>query len=92
MEKAVRRTLNLSRMTRSKLNPLLAGNWSFQEQHERRCGALYASMMKNDNRGARSILDLYIYWTTAMSLLCHDVSTSVAYWGLHGSTTCRLAK
>ena len=43
-------------------------------------------------RGARSILDLYIYWTTAISLLCHDVSTSVAYWGLHGSTTCRLAK
>ena len=35
---------------------------------------------------------LYIYWTTAISLLCHDVSTSVAYWGLHGSTTSRLAK
>ena len=42
--------------------------------------------------GARSILDLYIYWTTAISLSCNDVSTSVAYWGLHGSTTCRLAK
>ena len=34
-KKAVRRTLNLSRMTRSKLIPLLAGNGSFQEQHER---------------------------------------------------------
>ena len=45
----MRRTLNLPRMTRSKLIPLLAGNWSFQEQHERRCGALYASMMQIDN-------------------------------------------
>ena len=48
-KKAVRRTLNLPRMTRSKLIPLLAGNSSFQEQHERRCGALYASMMQSDN-------------------------------------------
>ena len=48
-KKAVRRTLNLPRMTRSKLIPLLAGNCSFQEQHERRCGALYASMMQSDN-------------------------------------------
>ena len=31
------------------LIPLLAGNNSFQEQHERRCGALYASMMQSDN-------------------------------------------
>ena len=49
MEKAVRRTLNLPRMTGSKLIHLLAGNCSFQEQHERRCGALYASMMQSDN-------------------------------------------
>ena len=48
-KKAVRRTLNLPSMTRSKLIPLLAGNCSFQEQHERRCGALYASMMQSDN-------------------------------------------
>ena len=34
-KKAVRRTLNLPRTTRSKLIPLLAGNRSFQEQHER---------------------------------------------------------
>ena len=45
----MRRTLNLPRMTRSKLIPLLAGNCSFQEQHERQCGALYASMMQSDN-------------------------------------------
>ena len=48
-KKAVRRTLNLSRMTRSKLIPLLAGNGSFQEQHERRWGSLYASMMRSEN-------------------------------------------
>ena len=48
-KKAVRRTLNLSRMTRSKLIPLLAGNGSFQEQHERRRGSLYASMMRSEN-------------------------------------------
>ena len=48
-KKAMRRTLNLPRMTRSKLIPLLAGNCSFQEQHESRCGALYASMMQSDN-------------------------------------------
>ena len=34
-KKAVRRTLNLPRTTRSKLVPLLAANRSFQEQHER---------------------------------------------------------
>ena len=48
-QKAVRCTINLPRMTRSKLSPLLTGNCSFQEQHERRCGALYASMMQSDN-------------------------------------------
>ena len=47
-KKAVMRTVNLPRMTRSKLIPLLAGNCSFQEQHGR-CGALYASMMQRDN-------------------------------------------
>ena len=36
-------------MTRSKLIPLLAGNGSFQEQHERRWGSLYASMMRSEN-------------------------------------------
>ncbi len=36
-------------MLYSKLIPLLAGNCSFQEQHERQCGALYASMMQSDN-------------------------------------------
>ena len=46
---AVRRTLNLAGMTISKLITLLAGKCSFQEQHERRCGALYASMMQIDN-------------------------------------------
>ena len=40
-KKAVRRTHNLPRTTRSKLVPLLAGTRSFQEQHERRWGALY---------------------------------------------------
>ena len=48
-KKAVRLTLNLTRMTKRKLINLLAGNCSFQEQHERRCGALYASMMQSDN-------------------------------------------
>ena len=48
-KKAVRRTLNLSRMTISKLIPLLAGNGSFQDQHERRWGSLYASMMRSEN-------------------------------------------
>ena len=43
------RTLNLPRTTRSKLIPLLAGKCSFQEQHERRWGALYASMMQSEN-------------------------------------------
>ena len=42
-------TLNLPRTTRSKLVPLLAGKCSFQEQHERRWGALYASMMQSEN-------------------------------------------
>ncbi len=28
---------------------LLAGNCSFQEQHERQCGAFYANMMQIDN-------------------------------------------
>ena len=48
-KKAVRRTLNLPRTTRSKLVPLLAGNHSFQEQHERRWGALYVRMMHSEN-------------------------------------------
>ena len=48
-KKAVRRTLNLPRTTRSKLVPLLAGNRSFQEQHERRWGALYVRMMHSEN-------------------------------------------
>ena len=45
----MRRTLNLPRTTRSKLVPLLAGNHSFQEQHERRWGALYVRMMHSEN-------------------------------------------
>ena len=49
-KKAVRRTLNLPRTTRSKLVPLLAGNHSFQEQHERRWGALYVRMMHSENK------------------------------------------
>ena len=48
-KKAVRRTVNLPRTTRSKLIPLLAGNRSFQEQHERRWGALYVRMMQSEN-------------------------------------------
>ena len=48
-KKAVMRTLNLPRTTRSKLVPLLAGNLSFQEQHERRWGALYVRMMHSEN-------------------------------------------
>ena len=48
-KKAVRRTLNLPRTTRSKLVPLLAGNHSFQEQHERRWGALYVRLMHSEN-------------------------------------------
>ena len=36
-------------ITRSKLVPLLAGNHSFQEQHERRWGALYVRMMHSEN-------------------------------------------
>ena len=36
-------------MTRSKLIHLLAGNGSFQEQHERRWGSLYASMVRSEN-------------------------------------------
>ena len=48
-KKAVRRTLNLPRTTRSKLIPLLAGNRSFQEQHKRRWGALYVRMMQSEN-------------------------------------------
>ena len=48
-KKAVRRTLNLPRTTRSKLILLLAGNRSFQEQHERRWGALYVRMMQSEN-------------------------------------------
>ena len=48
-KKAVRRTLNLPRTTRRKLVPLLAGNHSFQEQHERRWGALYVRMMHSEN-------------------------------------------
>ena len=48
-EKAVRRTLNLPKTTRSKLIPLLAGNRSFQEQHERGWGALYVRMMQSEN-------------------------------------------
>ena len=48
-KKAVRRTLNLPRTTISKLVPLLAGNHSFQEQHERRWGALYVRMMHSEN-------------------------------------------
>ena len=48
-KKAVRRTLNLPRTTRSKLVALLAGNHSFQEQHERRWGALYVRMMHSEN-------------------------------------------
>ena len=46
------RTLNLPRTTRSKRIPLLAGNCRFQEHHERRRGALYASMIQSGN----------IYW------------------------------
>ena len=48
-KKAVRRTLNLPRTTRNKLVPLLAGNHSFQELHERRWGALYVRMMHSEN-------------------------------------------
>ena len=48
-KKAVRRTLNLPRTTRSNLIPLLAGNRSFHEQHERRWVALYARMMQSGN-------------------------------------------
>ena len=43
------RTLNLPRTTRSKRIPFLAGSCSLQEQHERRRGALYASMMQSGN-------------------------------------------
>ena len=53
---------------------------------------VYGKVSKSGDRGARSILVLYIYWTTAISPSCNDVSTSVDYWGLQGSTTCRLAK
>ena len=60
-KKAVRRTLNLPRMTRSKLIPLLAGNCSFQEQHERRWGALYASMMQIGNMSVQYIARRTMY-------------------------------
>ena len=56
-KKAVRRTLNLPRMTRSKLIPLLAGNCSFQEQHERRCGDVnFAQMTMNTVKCTSHIL------------------------------------
>ena len=48
-KKAVRRTLNLPKTTISKFIPLLAGNRSFQEQHERRWGALHVRMMQSEN-------------------------------------------
>ena len=47
--KAGRRTLNLPRTPISKLIPILAGIRSFQEQYERRWGALYARMMQIEN-------------------------------------------
>ena len=60
----MRRTLNLPRTTRSKLVPLLAGNHSFQEQHERRWGALYVRMMHSDN-----ILVQYMAWRSMYNVL-----------------------